>query len=99
MKILYALIVLDPTSQLAPIDQIAPTSPSRVEEVAPLPTFETYLECMGAAADVMKRATRRDPAESALIGRYPWMLLRGEEERVRQLKDPRNYRCLKIKVD
>jgi hypothetical protein len=82
MKILYVLVALNPLSTVDPIDQIAPASPTTVEQLAPRPTYETYLGCMSAAWAELNRTIPRDaPNRSDL-----------------QVKNAKNYRCLKIEV-
>jgi hypothetical protein len=82
VKILYVLIALNPSSTLDPIDQIAPASPTVVEQLAPLPTYETYLDCMSAAWGQLNRPIPRDvPNRHDLL-----------------IQNAKNYRCLKIEV-
>ena len=82
MKILYVLIILNPSSSADPIDQIAPASPSSIEELAPLPTYETYLDCASASWHLLSMTVPRNaPNRYELLG-----------------QNAQNYRCLKIKV-
>jgi hypothetical protein len=82
MKILYVLVALNPLSPLDPIDQIAPVSLTKVEQLAPLPTYETYLGCMSAAWTELNRTIPRD----------------APNRRDLQKQNAKNYRCLKIEV-
>jgi hypothetical protein len=83
MKIMYVLIVLNPLSSADPIDQIAPNSPSSIEALAPLPTYETLLDCQAAAWPLLLRTVPRDAPN--------WYELMG--------RNSANFRCLKIKVE
>ncbi len=82
MKILYVLITLNASSPVDPIDQIAPASPTRIEELAPLPTYDSYLSCAAAAWHAMNSTIPRDAPN-----RYEL-----------QARNAQNYRCLKIQV-